>query len=180
MTHNDQIILQWKEKCCYSLVKGMGAVSVLGADTAVCGASVCKSLGTAPHSLDGNCSSSIKTPPPAPLLPSKSYTGYPSRPTWLLILLTKKNPSNWDPFHVQPPHWNNPHILDYSNEKMGAARLCFCPQVTLLQFGARGIRKKAPHSKCVVALPFHFCNIKPSKKTERGESPICTEYPKRP
>lgn len=51
---------------------------------------MCKLLGTAPHSLDENHSSSIKAPPLAPLLSSKSCTGYPSRPTWLSIFLTKK------------------------------------------------------------------------------------------
>lgn len=64
-------------------------------------------------------------------------------------------------------------------KRQGAARLCLCPQLTLVQFSARGIRQEALNSKCVVALPFHCCDIKPSKKT-REKSSIYTECPKRP
>lgn len=50
-------------------------------------------------------------------------------------------------------------------KRQGAAGLCLCPQLTLVQFDARGIREEALHSKRVVALPFYCCDIKPSKKT---------------
>lgn len=74
---------------------------------------------------------------------------------------------NWGPFHMQPPHWNNLQVLNYSNEKMGAARLCFCPQVTLAQFGARVIREKAPYSNLLLLFPSTSAILSHPKKQGR-------------
>lgn len=111
----------------------MQVVSPPGAVTPVCRASAYKPLVTADgpdvplpqitpsparplHSMPGSLHS-------APLLSGKSCTSYPSCPSWFFFhyfFFFKKR--NWGPSHVQPPHWNNIHVLDYSNEKTGSSR----------------------------------------------------------
>lgn len=56
-----------------------------------------------------------------------------------------------------------------ATKRQGAAGLCLCPQLTLVQSAARGIREEALHSKRIVAFLFHCCDIKPAKKKRGGE-----------